>query len=189
MRFIWSIAAPGQAIGFPAASTIVETSGTSPSRICADSSATTSKARLNKSPIPPATGNINAAASSAANRQHPASLVTVAEVGARSDIPEVSAAQPRDCGECPQGIVCRWQRCWAFRHSSCWPFWVELRLHDLGGADDSVGAGPRHRDLDVAGRGSDHVGPDAGTNMVKPARISGVVRQLARQRRRCRSRA
>src|SRR5271156_2325725 len=67
----------------------------------------------------------------------------VAEVGARSDIPEVSAARPRDCGECPQRIVCRWQRCWAFRHSSCWPFWVELRLHDLGGADDSVGAGPR----------------------------------------------
>jgi hypothetical protein len=27
--------------------------------------------------------------------------VTVAEVGARSDMPELSAARPRDCGEMP----------------------------------------------------------------------------------------
>src|ERR1700739_163507 len=103
---IWSVGTSNrrweysQAIRFPAASTIVETCGTSPSRICADSSATTSNARLNNSPTPPAIGKINAAASSAANRQHPASLVTVAEVGARSDIPELSVARPRDCGEC-----------------------------------------------------------------------------------------
>src|SRR6201985_1343767 len=104
---IWSVGTSNrrweysQAIRFPGASTIVETCGTSPSRICADSSATTSNARLNNSPTPPATGNINAAASSAANRQHPASLLTVAEVGARSDMPELSAAQPGDCGEMP----------------------------------------------------------------------------------------
>src|ERR1700760_566451 len=108
---IWSVGTSNrrweysQAIRFPAASTIVETCGTSPSRICADSSATTSNARLNNSPTPPAIGNINAAATSPANRQHPASLVTAAEVGVRSDIRELSAAWPRDCGECPQRIA------------------------------------------------------------------------------------
>src|SRR5208337_5287926 len=86
-----------QAIGFPAASSIVETCGTSPSRTCAVPLATTSEARLNDSPIPPATGNTNAAATTPANRQHPASLATSAEVRGRSDIPRLSASPaPRD---------------------------------------------------------------------------------------------
>src|SRR5215510_2412030 len=62
---------------FPLASTIVETCGTSPSTSCAEPLATTSEARLDNSPTPPTTGNINAATTTLANRQHQASLITV----------------------------------------------------------------------------------------------------------------
>ena len=62
----------------PLASTIVDTAGTSPSTSWAEPLATTSEARLDISPKPPTTGNISAAATTLANRQHQASLMIVA---------------------------------------------------------------------------------------------------------------
>nr|CRL67629.1 hypothetical protein CPGR_00527 [Mycolicibacterium malmesburyense] len=73
-----------QAIGLPAASTIVVTWGTSSSTSCAEPLATTSEARLDNSPNPPANGNISAAASTPASVQHKISLMTVPPAGARS---------------------------------------------------------------------------------------------------------
>ncbi len=69
------------AIELPLASTIVDTWGTSPSTSCAEPLATTSEARLDISPMPPTTGNISAAATTLASRQHQASLMTVTDVG------------------------------------------------------------------------------------------------------------
>jgi hypothetical protein len=48
--------------------------------------ATTSEARLDKNPMPPANGNIRPAATTPANRQHDASLITATQVGRPSDI-------------------------------------------------------------------------------------------------------
>ena len=87
---IWSVGTSNRrweyshAIGFPAASTIVETCGTSPSRSCAEPLATTSEARLDNNPMPPANGNISAAANTPADRQHHANLMTALNVGWRS---------------------------------------------------------------------------------------------------------
>ena len=67
----------------PLASTIVETCGTSPSTNWAEPLATTSEARLDTSPNPPTTGNISPAATTLANKQHHASLMTVTVVGGR----------------------------------------------------------------------------------------------------------
>ncbi len=57
--------------------------GTSPSTSWAEPLATTSEARFDSSPNPPTTGNISAAATTLANRQHHASLMTVTVVGGR----------------------------------------------------------------------------------------------------------
>ncbi|BBX75841.1 hypothetical protein MSHI_37470 [Mycobacterium shinjukuense] len=46
--------------------------------------ATTSEARLDISPRPPANGNINAVATTLASRQHPASFTIVITAGGRS---------------------------------------------------------------------------------------------------------
>jgi hypothetical protein len=46
--------------------------------------ATTSEARFDTKPKPPTTGNISAAATTLANKQHHASLMTVTAVGGRS---------------------------------------------------------------------------------------------------------
>src|SRR5947209_8091973 len=70
----------------PFLSTIVDTAGTSPCVSWADPLATTSEARLDISPIPPASGNIRAVATTLANKQHPASLRTVRTAGGRSDM-------------------------------------------------------------------------------------------------------
>src|SRR5580693_128556 len=80
------------AMVLPLASTIVVTAGTSPSRSCADALPTTSEARLDINPIPPATGNSNAATMTLASRQHPASLVMVTAVAGRSDMATTLAA-------------------------------------------------------------------------------------------------
>src|SRR6478609_850225 len=74
------------AMTLPLESTIVDTAGTSPSTSCADPLATTSDARLDIRPIPPITGNSNAATITAASRQHHASLMTVTATGERSDM-------------------------------------------------------------------------------------------------------
>src|SRR6202171_418841 len=90
---IWSLGTSNrrceynQAIVLPLASTIVDTAGTSPSTSCADPLATTSEARLDIRPKPPTAGNISAAATTLANRQHHASLMIVTAVGGRSGIP------------------------------------------------------------------------------------------------------
>ena len=68
----------------PLASTIVDTAGTSPSTSAAEPLATTSEARLDIRPNPPTTGNISAAATTLASKQHQASLMTVAAVVGRS---------------------------------------------------------------------------------------------------------
>ena len=73
-----------QAIELPLASTIVDTAGTSPSTSWAEPLATTSEARLDIRPNPPTTGNISAAATTLANKQHQASLMTVVAVEGRS---------------------------------------------------------------------------------------------------------
>src|SRR5215217_456857 len=67
----------------PLASTIVDTCGTSPSTSWAEPFATTSEARFDIRPKPPTTGNIRAAATTLARRQHHASLMTVTAVGGR----------------------------------------------------------------------------------------------------------
>src|SRR5215211_3794401 len=72
------------AMGLPAASTIVDTAGASPSTSCAEPLATTSEARLDIRPKPPANGNISAAATTLANKQHHANLTTVTAGGGRS---------------------------------------------------------------------------------------------------------
>jgi hypothetical protein len=72
------------AITLPFASTIVDTAGTCPSRSWAEPLATTSDARLDISPTPPATGNISAVATTLASTQHPASLRIVRATGGRS---------------------------------------------------------------------------------------------------------
>src|SRR6185437_2563425 len=79
----------------PLASTIVVTAGTSPSRSCADALPTTSEARLETRPIPPARGNSNAATMTLASRQHPASLAMVTAVAGRSDMTTTLAALQR----------------------------------------------------------------------------------------------
>src|ERR1700733_1802421 len=81
-----------QAMVLPFASTIVVTAGTSPSRSCADALPTTSEARLDTSPMPPATGNSRAATMILASRQHPASLAMVTAVAGRSDMATTLAA-------------------------------------------------------------------------------------------------
>src|SRR5689334_19318906 len=73
-----------QAMGLPAASTIVDTAGTSPSTSWAEPVATTSEARFEINPRPPANGNISPAAITLARRQHHASFTTVTAVGGRS---------------------------------------------------------------------------------------------------------
>src|SRR5690348_5258570 len=70
----------------PRASTIVVTPGISPSTSCDDPLATTSEARLDTSPRPPTTGNISAAVSTLASRQHQASLISETATGGRSDM-------------------------------------------------------------------------------------------------------
>jgi hypothetical protein len=45
-----------------------------------------SEARLDINPMPPANGNISAAATTPAKTQHPANLMTDIKVGRRSDI-------------------------------------------------------------------------------------------------------
>src|SRR5690242_15640710 len=80
---IWSLGTSkrrwlyNQAITLPLASTIFETCGTSPSTSWAAPLATTSEARLDSSPKPPTTGNINPATTTLASRQHQASLMIV----------------------------------------------------------------------------------------------------------------
>ena len=75
-------------MGLPAASTMVDTVGTSPSRIRVDSWTTTPDARPANTPIPPTIGNINAAASKPASTQKCASLAYVASFAAGSmDMP------------------------------------------------------------------------------------------------------
>src|ERR1700733_11093012 len=81
-----------QAMVLPFASTIVVTAGTSPSRSCADALPTTSEARLDPSPMPPAIGNSRAATMTLASRQHPASLAIVTAVAGRSDMATTLAA-------------------------------------------------------------------------------------------------
>src|SRR6476659_9474731 len=89
---IWSLGTSNRrceyshAMTLPLESTIVDTAGTSPSTSCADPLATTSDARLDIRPIPPITGNSNAATITAARRQHHASLMTVTATGERSDM-------------------------------------------------------------------------------------------------------
>ena len=84
---IWSLATSNRrweyshAMTLPLASTIVDTCGTSPSTNWADPLATTSEARFETRPNPPTTGNINAARTTLANRQHQASLMTVTAGG------------------------------------------------------------------------------------------------------------
>ena len=86
---IWSLGTSNRrceyshAMTLPLASTIVDTCGTSPSTSCAEPLATTSEARLDISPNPPTTGNISPAATTLANKQHHASLMTVTVVGGR----------------------------------------------------------------------------------------------------------
>ncbi len=70
-----------QAMGAPLMSTIVDTAGTSPSTSWAEPLATTSDARLDSRPKPPAMGNISAAAITAVNRTHQANLITVTVIG------------------------------------------------------------------------------------------------------------
>ena len=86
---IWSLGTSNRrceyshAMTLPLASTIVETPGTSPSTSWAEPLATTSDARFDISPNPPTTGNISPAATTLANRQHHASLMTVTVAGGR----------------------------------------------------------------------------------------------------------
>ena len=81
---IWSLGTSNRrceyshAMTLPLASTIVDTAGTSPSTSAAEPLATTSEARLDIRPNPPTTGNISAAATTLASKQHQASLMTVA---------------------------------------------------------------------------------------------------------------
>ncbi len=80
------------AIVLPFASTMVDTAGTSPCSSCADPLATTSEARLDIRPMPPAKGNISAAATMLASRQNPESLSRVSAAGGRSDMRTTVAA-------------------------------------------------------------------------------------------------
>src|ERR1700746_2097162 len=82
------------AITLPFLSTIGHTVGTSPWRSWAEPLATTSDARLDISPNPPASGNISAVATTLANKQHPTSLRTVRAAGRRSDM-RTRVAAPR----------------------------------------------------------------------------------------------
>ncbi len=66
-----------QAMGFPAASTMVDTAGTVPSTSSAETLSTVSAARLEAYPNPPASGNITPASKAPASALHPASLATV----------------------------------------------------------------------------------------------------------------
>ena len=59
-----------QAIGLPAASTMVVTPGTVPSISWAESSAATPEALLTTTPRPPTTGNSSAASTTAASQQY-----------------------------------------------------------------------------------------------------------------------
>ena len=82
------------AITLPFVSTIVDTAGTCPSMSWAEPLATTSEARLDISPRPPANGNIRAVATTLASRQHPASLRTVRTAGGRSAMRTTLTAAP-----------------------------------------------------------------------------------------------
>src|ERR1700682_6320183 len=90
---IWSLGTSkrrceySQAMVLLLASTIVDTAGTWPSTSWAEPLATTSDARLDIRPNPPTAGNISAATTTLASRQHHASLMTVTAVGGRSGIP------------------------------------------------------------------------------------------------------
>ena len=66
-----------QAMGLPAASTMVDTAGTVPSTSSAETLSTVSAARLDANPNPPATGNITPATRTPANAELPASFATV----------------------------------------------------------------------------------------------------------------
>ena len=70
-----------QAIGAPVTSTMVETAGTSPSTMSAESSLTNSDAWLLATPTPPAIGNSNAAVSTPASRQNRANRTTADRAG------------------------------------------------------------------------------------------------------------
>src|SRR5262249_53737658 len=91
------------AMTLPFLSTIVDTAGTSPCVSCAEPLATTSDARLDTRPRPPASGNISAVATTLANKQHPASLSSVRAAGGRSDMrTRVAAPSP--------GHLINWRR-------------------------------------------------------------------------------
>ena len=62
------------AIGLPSASTIVEMTGTSPSKSCAESWAVLSDSRLTIAPAPPTNGNASAAISRPAVRMYRSQL-------------------------------------------------------------------------------------------------------------------
>ena len=91
-------------MGFPAASTIVETVGTSPCTICVESWTTTSEARLTTRPTPPTIGNINAATSIPARTQATANLASVFTVVGVAR----TCRQPRSQARGSVGIVRVW---------------------------------------------------------------------------------